>query len=83
MSYVIVKRAGKTWETYWEEDPKVTGALAEHSAAFTLSGVRNGVAAKYEDEKTAQSDCKRLNEANPEGDYAVCKLAIPQEDLTS
>ncbi len=83
MSYIIVKRAGKTWDTYWEEDPKVTGALAEYSAAFTLPGVKNGIVERYDDEQVAEADCKRLNEANPEGDYAVCKLAIPQEDLTS
>ena len=74
MSYIIVKNAGSAWQHYFMEDPKQGKVHITYSASDTHTGMVLGIKEKYDDKAEAEIDCKRLNEANPCGDYAVCDL---------
>jgi len=74
MSYTIVKHAGSTWGEYFSEDPKEDVVHPSYSCHKTYTAEKFSVKQVYENHSEATEDCKRLNEDNPVGDYAVCKL---------
>jgi hypothetical protein len=75
MKYIIVKHAGSSWEYHFDEDPQAgNGVHISHSAAFTHTGKNLNIQETYSDKDTADNDCILLNERNPVGNYAVCRL---------
>ncbi len=75
MKYIIVKHAGNTWEHYFNEDPKSgNGVHISHSAAYTHTGRQLNIQETYLNKDEVDTHCKLINERNPVGDYAVCRL---------
>jgi hypothetical protein len=72
--YVVVKHAGVNWKNKWEEDPKLTRVHHSHTAAFTFTGKSCGCEYSYKDLAAAEAMAVKLNQSNPCGDYAVCRL---------
>lgn len=80
MRFTIVKHAGSLWNYYWLEDPK-DGVDESSSAFFSHSGKMAGVELSYsiDDLPLAEQHCKKLNESNPCGDYAICPVKEANE----
>lgn len=72
--YVVVKHADLNWNVWWEEDPKLTGVVISHTAAYSFTGRAEGCQVDYDDRELAQAMAVKMNERNPSGHYAVCPL---------
>lgn len=72
--YVIVKHAAKhASHVYFEENPR-KGVDISFSAHETSSGEKLNIQPFYTEKETAEADCKKINEYNPSGEYAVCPV---------
>lgn len=75
MLFIIVKNAGViSWRHYFLEDPKAGPVHPTYSCHETYTGKELGIKPSYEDFIEAEAHCKKLNEVNPVGDYAICQL---------
>ncbi len=75
--FTIVKHAQHpVWEHHFLVDPKVEGVPPKMSAMYTHAGRAEKVHLIYEDKNEAKADCKRLNQSNVRGDYAVCPVVL-------
>lgn len=74
MSYIIVKNAGPSWEHYFLEDPKLDAVHPSYSCHESFTAMTLEIKPKYEDFEEAKEDCKKLNKANPIGDYDICVM---------
>ena len=73
--FVIVKYAeDNIWEYHWEDDPKQTGVIKDHNAAYTHTGKEIGLPYGGMTEEQAQAWLKKMWEYNPSAGYAVCPL---------
>lgn len=73
--FIIVKHADEVHHShYYEQDPKMTGLPIEYSAASSYSGLQTGLEETYNEYGLASDACRKINELNPSGGYAVVKL---------
>jgi hypothetical protein len=78
--YIIVKYAG-LYDIQSQDDPRIKGATLDESCCFTHTGRSLDLRQMYDTPEDAEKDCKRINEYNPSGYYAVCPL-IDEEKVS-
>jgi hypothetical protein len=72
MSFIIVKNAQRPiWKHYFDSDPQ-KGFPATMSCHTSYSGVQCGILDRYSDYGSAVLACRKINDFNPLGYYAVC-----------
>lgn len=74
MKYGIVKFAMHWGDYGWKTDPAITGVHQDDVASCTPSGSSVGILPSYHDKLAADIDCKKMNDFNPSGYYAVCPI---------
>ncbi len=74
MEFIVVKHAGRYWDKYFSNDPKLSAQPLARSAALTHSGKKSNLEIAYTSKHEAEIACRRIMEFNPAGDYAVCNL---------
>jgi len=74
MSYIIVKNAADgAWEYSFWGDPKV-GCHPSYSAHCTYTGKQCDIRSSYTTLEDAVEDLKKILDANPCGNYDVCRV---------
>ncbi len=76
LGWIIVEKAyGDHWVGHFNNDPKINGALEEHSC-FGKSDAANlaNVEDYYINKEDAKRVCRELNSIDTYGEYAVCPL---------
>jgi hypothetical protein len=71
MNYIIVKNAALP--DYFDYNPQ-DGIDLDWSADVTYTGQQVGIRPSYAVRQDAEVDCKKMNDYNPHGHYAVCPV---------
>jgi len=74
MSYIIVKHAADgAWESYFEGNPKA-GCHLSYSVHCTYTGKQCDIRSSYATPEDAAEDLKKILDANPCGNYDLCRV---------
>lgn len=73
--WIIVRNAGgNRWTEEFDHNPRINGALLEHSCAGSDAANQAGIVEVYRKKSVAEQDCEVINKIDRYADYAVCPL---------